>query len=63
MLIREKAVLMIRENEMTEKDIRKKEDELREYQKKSFAARAAVAVITLAAAGIAGFLGKKAGNK
>ena len=48
---------------MTEKDIRKKEDELREYQKKSFAARAAVAVITLAAAGIAGFLGKKAGNK
>ena len=44
---------------MKEKDIRKKEEELREYQKKSFASRAAAAVITLAVAGIAGYLGKK----
>lgn len=49
---------------MTEKDIIKKEDdELREYQKQSFATRAIAAVITLAVAGIAGYLGKKADKK
>jgi hypothetical protein len=48
---------------MTEKEIRKNEEELREYQKKSLATRAAAAVITLAVVSIAGFLGKKAEKK
>lgn len=49
---------------MEDRSIKKKEAAgLRAYQKKSLAARAAGALLALAAAGIAGYLGKKAGQK
>lgn len=49
---------------MADTPLKKKEDaELREYQKKSLAVRAVTAVLTIAAAGVAGYIGRKAGNR
>ena len=49
---------------MKDRSQKKTEDaELRDYQKKSFAARTAGALLTLATVVVAAYMGRKAGNK